>query len=196
MPGGNPNPSTIPHMTNRFRSITVAAALLVPALATAQSTTKAFGTSSRIFNVGILTGGDYEGFGIGASFEKGVYEFTPSLTLGLGAFAGFVKGDVGQSNGFEYNVTQIPVMAIGNVHLAIPSQPNLDVYGGLSLGIVRFSSSFDGAAPTGFDDASSSDLGLGIQVGARYAFTPKVTAFGQLGVNDIPLLYAGLSFNF
>lgn len=183
-------------MTNRFRSLAVAAALLVPALATAQSSSPAFSKASRIFNVGLLTGGDYEGFGAGISFEKGAYEFSPTLSLGLGASVGFLRGDVGLSNSFEYNVTQIPIMAIGNVHLALPSQPKLDLYGGLSLGVVRTSVSYDGTAPNTFDGASDSDLGVGIQIGARYAFTPRVTGFGQLGANDIPLLYAGFSFNF
>jgi len=189
-------------MNNRFRTFAVAAALLIPSIAFAQSTststsTRPFGLGSRIASVGILTGGDYEGFGIGGSFEVGVKELTPTLSLGVGAFAGFVRGDLGFNFG---NVTQIPVMAIGNVHLDIPSLPKLDLYGGLSLGILRTSLSvdFDDDEFGGFGDGSLSntELGLGIQVGARYAFTPRAMGFAQLGVNDIPLLYAGLSFKF
>jgi len=187
-------------MTKRFRTLAAAATMLLPTVAFAQATstsTNAFGKGSRIASVGILTGGDYEGFGVGGSFEVGVKELTSTLSLGVGAFAGIVRGDVGFSSAFNYNITQIPVMAIGNVHLALPSQPKLDLYGGLSLGIVRTSLSFDGSAPLGFGlDDSNSDIGLGIQVGGRYAFTPRAMGFAQLGVNDIPLLYAGLSFKF
>ena len=163
----------------------------------AQATSsRAFGKGSRIASVGILTGGDYEGFGAGGSFEVAVKEFTPTLSLGVGAFAGIVRGDVGFSSVFNYTITQIPVMAIGNVHLSLPSQPKLDLYGGLSLGIVRTSFSFDGNAPGLFDSASNSDTGLGIQIGARYAFTPRAMGFAQLGANDIPLFYGGLSLKF
>jgi len=183
------------YMTNRFRSVAIAAALLVPTVAFSQASTRPFGQGSRIASVGVLTGGDYEGLGLGGSFEVGVKEFTPTLSLGVGAFAGYVRGDLGFGLG---NVTQIPVMAIGNVHLAIPSQPKLDLYGGLSLGLLRTSVSFDDGDTGLFGDEtlSNSDLGLGIQVGGRYAFTPRAMGFVQLGVNDIPLLYAGLSVKF
>ena len=185
-------------MTHRFRTLAIAAALLLPSVAFAQmASTRSFGQGSRILSVGVLTGGDYEGFGGGASFEVGVLEFTPALSLGIGAFAGFVKGDVGFTSAFNYNLTQIPVMGIGNLHLAIASQPKLDLYAGLSAGIIRTSVSYDGNAPGSFGLAdSNSDFGLGIQVGARYAFTERAMGFAQIGANDIPLLYAGLSFKF
>ncbi|HYW31309.1 MAG TPA: outer membrane beta-barrel protein [Gemmatimonas sp.] len=184
-------------MTNRFRTFAIAAAMLLPSVAFAQEAARPFGKGSRIASVGILTGGDYEGFGVGGSFEVGVMDLTPTLSLGIGAFAGFVRGDVGFSPTFDYTITQIPIMAIGNVHLALPSQPKLDLYGGLSLGINRYSYDYEGNAPGTFDESDSdSEVGLGIQVGARYAFTPRAMGFAQLGANDIPLLYAGFSFKF
>ena len=87
-------------------------------------------------------------------------------------------------------------MSIGNVHLSLPSQPTLDLYGGLSLGIVCTSFSFDGNAPGLFDSASNSDTGLGMQIGAQYALTPRAMGFAQLGAYDIPLLYGGVWFKF
>jgi len=183
-------------MTNRFRSFAVAVAMLVPTVAFAQAkSTRLFGQGSHVASVGLLTGGDYEGFGVGGSFEVGVRDLTSTLSLGVGAFAGIVRGDVVHA-GFDNPLTQIPVMAIGNVHLALPSQPKLDLYGGLSLCIVRTQFPFDGKAPNFFDEDSYTNVGLGIQVGARYAFTPRAMGFAQLGANDIPLLYAGLSFKF
>ena len=67
---------------------------------------------------------------------------------------------VGFPSVFDYTITPIPIapipiMSIGNVHLSSPSQPNLDLYGGLSLGIVCTSFSFDGNAPGLFDSASN-----------------------------------------
>ena len=186
-------------MTHRFRTLALAAAMLLPSVGFAQAaaTTNPFGRGSRIGSVGILTGGDYEGFGVGGSFEVGVTDFTPTLSLGIGAFAGFVRGDVGFTPGFDYTFTQIPIMGIGNVHLAIPSQPKLDLFAGVSIGIIRTSVDYEGDAPGSFSlSDSDSDVGFGIQVGARYAFTPRAMGFAQLGANDIPLLYAGLSFKF
>ena len=172
--------------------------MLLPSVAFAQTaSTRPFGQGSRILSVGVLTGGDYEGFGAGASFEVGVAEFTPTLSLGVGAFAGYVKGDVGFSSLFNYNLTQMPIMGIGNVHLAIASQPKLDLYAGISAGIIRTSIDYEGTAPGTFGlEDSNSDFGIGFQVGARYAFTDRAMGFAQLGASDIPLLYAGLSFRF
>jgi hypothetical protein len=185
-------------MTHRFRTLALAAAMLLPSVSFAQAaTTRPFGQGSRQLSVGILTGGDYEGFGAGASFEVGVAEFTPTLSLGIGAFAGFVRGDVGFTPGFDYTFTQIPIMGIGNVHLALPAQPKLDLFAGVSIGIIRTSVDYEGDAPGSFSlSDSDSDVGFGIQVGARYAFTERAMGFAQLGANDIPLLYAGLSFKF
>ena len=87
-------------------------------------------------------------------------------------------------------------MSIGNVHLSSPSQPNLDLYGGLSLGIVCTRFSFDGNAPGLFDSASNSDTGLSMQIGARHALTPRAMGFAQLGAYDIPRLYGGVWFKF
>lgn len=195
------SPFSQTHMTSRFFSLAAAAVLLVSGTASAQqASTGAFGKGSKILSVGVLAGGDYEGFGVGGSFEVGVIDFTPSLSLGVGAFAGVVRDNVDYGFGTfggEYTLTSIPVMAIGNVHLGIASQPKLDLFGGVSLGIIASRFSYDDNTPSGFtQSANDSDVGLGIQVGARYNFTSSITGMAQLGVNDIPLLYAGLSFRF
>ena len=184
-------------MINRFRALTAAAALmLVPAVASAQAaSTPAFGKGSRVLSLGIMTGGDYEGFGAGGSFEIGTHQLTNTLTLGLGGMVGFVR-DSESGFGADFSVTQIPIMAIGNVHLALPSQPKLDLYGGVSLGIISARVSYDSPVAGVDGSASESDFGVGIQVGARYAATERMQVFGQLGVNDIPLLFAGVSFKF
>lgn len=184
-------------MINRFRAFSAAAAMmLVPAIASAQApSTPAFGKGSRVLSLGVMTGGDYEGFGAGGSFEVGTHTLTNTLTLGLGGMVGFVRDSENSGVlGGEFSVTQIPIMAIGNVHLALPNQPKLDLYGGVSLGIISARVSYDSDIAGVDDSASESDFGIGIQVGARYAATPRFQLFGQLGVNDIPLLFAGVSF--
>ena len=185
-------------MTYRFSSVAVAASLLVPWMATAQPASRPFDRNSRIISVGILTGGDYEGLGAGGSFEVGTYDFTPGLSLGLGGFAGFVRDDVNPVAFPAYTQTQIPIMAIGNIHLSFASQPKLDLYSGLSLGVVNVRTDYGSRTPPlGVEKSrSDSDLGVGVQIGARYFFTPNITGFGQLGASKVPLLYTGFSFNF
>jgi opacity protein-like surface antigen len=180
-------------MTHRFRTLALAAAMLLPVVSHAQAaaTTNFFGRGTRIASLGIMTGGDYEGFGGGGSFEIGVINFTPTLSLGVGGMIGYLSESEG-----GFSVSAMPIMAIGNVHLALPAQPKLDLYGGLSIGVVRVSSDVCDALPGIPCDADSSDSGLGLQVGARYAMTPRASLMGQLGFSDIPLLYAGVSFKF
>lgn len=185
-------------MTYRLRSLAAVAALLLPCIATAQSTPRRFDRTSRILSVGLLTGGDYEGLGVGGSFEVGAYDFTPSLSLGLGGFAGFVRDDVAPVADPSYTQTSIPIMAMGNVHLALASVPKLDLYGGLSLGVVSVTTDYRDRTPPDNVEKSrrDSDLGVGLQLGARYAFSPRVIGFGQLGASKVPLLFTGFSFNF
>jgi hypothetical protein len=77
------------------------------------------------------------------------------------------------------------------VHYAIPSLPALDLFGGLSLGIAR--TSVDGLLGT---DVSNSETVLGINLGGRYMFTPKLGGFAQLGLADAPELFLGVSIKF
>ncbi|MEO7521383.1 MAG: outer membrane beta-barrel protein [Gemmatimonas sp.] len=178
-------------MTNRVRTLAVAAAMLLPTVSFAQDSARPFGQGSRLLSLGIMTGGDYDGFGGGASFEVGVINFTPALSLGVGGMIGYLRESEGR-----FSVSAMPIMAIGNVHLALPAQPKLDLYGGLSIGVVRVSSDGCDALPGIPCDDSRSDSGLGLQIGARYAMTPRASLMGQLGFSDIPLLYAGVSFKF
>jgi uncharacterized protein YraI len=160
----------------------------------------AFGVGSKLLSVGLTGGGAANyGLGIGAQYEVGFKELSPALTLGIGATVGYSTRsfDYGVFGGtrYSYNWTTIPVGAIGNVHWKIPSQPKLDLYGGLSLGYAfySFSSDFDG-----FDSGSvsgTSDLLLGLNVGARYQFAPKFQGMMQLsGGDNLSLYQIGLSF--
>ena len=170
-----------------------AAALALPAVVGAQSSAS-FGKGTKVLSLGVMAGGDYEGFGGGASVEVGVLEFTPKIKLGVGGMIGFVRSSEG-GLGFDYSFTQVPVMAIGNVHFEVPNQPKLDLYAGASVGIVRVSYSGDFAGIPGIG-GSTSDTGFGIQGGARYGIGDKMSLMGQVGIGDIPLLYAGVSFKF
>lgn len=174
--------------------MTVAALIAAPAQQVAAQ--DGFMKGSKILSLGVMTGGDYEGLGGGASFEVGILDIAPKVKLGVGGLFGYLRDseNVGLA---EYTLTQMPIMAIGNVHFELPNQPKLDLYAGASIGIIRVSYSGDFAGIPGLSSsASDSDSGFGIQGGARYGVGEKLSVMGQVGVGDIPLLFAGISLKF
>jgi hypothetical protein len=180
------------HMTRLARCLAaavVAAAVLPFASAHAQKSGAAAGsgvftTGTSIVSVGLLT----DPTGIGGSYEYGLRQLAPGWTLGVGGTLGFQS-----RSSFGVDATTIWALGNANVHYAIPNVPELDVYGGLSLGIVR--TSVDSPSP-GLSGVSDSDVALGINLGGRYMFTPKLGAFLQLGVADAPEIFLGVSFKF
>jgi hypothetical protein len=166
-------------------------AAVIPAVASAQKAAMAggevFGKGTKLVSVGLLAGGDgYPDFGFGGAFEYGLLDITPKIKLGIGGSAGYMT---------ESSVTAIPVYGVGNLHFSIPNQPKLDLYAGASVGITRFSIDLPSGLG-GLVDNSTTDSGIGIQGGARYAATKSLLLHAQLGLVDIPLLTAGVSFKF
>ncbi|BAH37194.1 MAG TPA: hypothetical protein DGD08_00205 [Gemmatimonas aurantiaca] len=177
-------------MIARFARFAAAAALVaaLPLTASAQ-----FAKGDRIATVNFMTGGDYDGAGFGGQAEWGLLPIGKA-TLGVGAFVGYVS-DKQTFGSAEYKMSAIPVMAVGNIHFPIASQPKLDVYAGASVGFIR--ASWDTNVPSSFGiDDSNTDSGFGIQGGARYWVGSKLGINGQIGFGDIPLIHAGLSFKF
>lgn len=175
---------------------TMAVAVLIAAPVQQASAQDAgsFQKGTKILSLGVMAGGDYEGIGGGASFEVGILEIAPKIKLGVGGLFGYVRDS--ESFGLsDYTFTQMPIMAIGNVHFEVPSQPKLDLYAGASVGIIRVSYDGNFAGIPGID-GSDSDTGFGIQGGIRYNLSGKTSVMGQIGVGDIPLIFAGVSFKF
>jgi opacity protein-like surface antigen len=190
-------------------------ALCVPVLLSAQQAMSNFRTGSKIASVGILTGGNYDGFGVGGTIEFGAISFNKNVHLGLGGSLGYVRNSEGSGSN-SVTASVIPAMAIGNIHFSPASQPKLDLYAGVSAGLLYGRVSSDviiderrattenpsvmlstrrvGAARR--ESVSDTDFGFGIQAGAHFALTSSVSAMAQLGIEDVPLLYAGVSFRF
>lgn len=172
-------------------TMAVAALLAAP---THEAAAQAFQKGSKVLSLGVMAGGDYEGFGGGGSFEVGILEIAPKIKLGVGGLIGYVRDS--ESFGLsDYTLSVMPIMAIGNVHFEVPNQPKLDLYAGASAGIIRVSYSGDFVGIPGVS-ASDSDTGFGIQGGIRYGVNDKTSLMGQIGFGDIPLLFAGVSFKF
>ena len=184
-----------PPMRKFVRSLALVAGLAAPlSIASAQG---GFGVGSKLFSVGLLGGSTGYGLGAGAAFEVGIKDFTPEVSLGIGGFAGFTQKTVNYgvvASNYSYTLRSIPVAAIGNVHYKIKDQPKLDLYGGLNLGFVKYSYS---SSVTGFnsDNLGSSDVALGLNVGARYDLTSSVAGLLQLsGGSNFPLYFVGVTF--
>jgi len=173
-------------MTKTFRTFALAlvAAAVIPA-ASASAQDAAFGKGTKLVNLGIVTGPT--GFGAGA--EVGLLELAPNITLGVGGT--FVYQS---QSSFGADVSTTWIVGNANVHYAIPSLPQLDLFGGLSLGIAR--SSVDVPGLGGLGSGSSSTTVVGVNLGGRYMFTDKLGGFAQLGLADAPELFLGLSIKF
>jgi hypothetical protein len=133
----------------------------------------------------------------GTSFQiNGEYFFTDKLSIG--PYLGFTRYTYRYRNPFvnyNYDYTFVDFGARGSYHFSELfgiTNENLDIYGGASLGFVV--SNYDGPGD-GFDDPYGSTVRGGIHAGARYFFTPKFAAYGELGVGYAPLAL-GVTFKF
>ena len=168
--------------TLRTLSLALVAAAALP-FASASAQDAAFGKGTKLVNLGIVT--DPTGFGAGV--EVGILELAPNITLGVGGTFAYQSQSV---LGADFSTTWI--VGNANVHYAIPSLPQLDLFGGVSLGIAR--TSFDESI-LGVDGSDSQSV-FGVNLGGRYMFTPKLGAFAQLGLADAPELFLGLTIKF
>ncbi len=178
-------------MTARFARLAAAAAFVAALPLTASAQDKPFSKGDRVVSASFMTGGDYDGTGFGGQVEFGLLPIGKT-TLGIGGFAGFQRDSEGTGI-YKATATVVPIMAVGNLHFPIASQPKLDVYAGASIGFIRASVSVDGVGAVG-GKASNTDSGFGIQGGARYWMSSSLGVNAQVGFGDIPLIQAGISF--
>ncbi len=170
--------------TLRPLALALAAAATLPlSTATAQG---AFTPGSKVVSVGLLSDA---GTGVGGAFEYSLTELSPNVRLGVGAFLGYFTESVGADS-----YSAVPILATGNVHLALSELPALDLFAGISLGVVQYV--YRDEMPGVRVDDTVQDAVAGFNIGARYYLTPTVGAFGQLGIGDVPEFFVGLSLKF
>lgn len=181
-------------MTRILRRTLVALAFAVPFAASAQTTTEA-PAGDRAFAVGMNLVGPSIGFGgiepydfaIGGRFERG-FRALPTLgngMLGLGVDLDFLNySESGASSriiGITPNVSY---------HLHIATQPKLDPYAGIGLGIFMVNVDVEG-----FGSASDTEFEPVFKAGARYWFSP--TLAGQAEFNsELASINLGAMFKF
>lgn len=184
-------------MTKRTRAAVFAATLaLIPALAFAQKggSGDQFSKGSMALSVGFLAGEQNAGgVGVGGSFEVGIVQAIPHLSIGIGGMIGYINYS-GYSCGFGDcgSETIIPVAVIANAHYQIESVPKLDVYAGPTVGIAHWSFSCDGCG--GFRTSHSESM-VGVHAGASWNFAPRVSANAQVAAGTwLPTLQIGVLF--
>lgn len=185
MPAFHPPPESLPERTmpvsrTRHLVVTFAALLLMNGL-TAPSVAQSQGFVTGAIYAGprIWTGNLNGATAIGVQAEKGLTapgKYGPGvISAGLGV--DWYSWDFTYPGG-RYEYTVVPIQAFSNYHFVVKSQPKLDPYAGLALVY-----SVVNATVTGVGSASASASGTDIagQVGARWFFTEKFAAQGQLG---------------
>lgn len=200
-----------------FNKVLATCALALLTIAPNKSQAQAFGVGDNVFGVGVGIGGTYNygwrgaGFSrspiINAQFEHGLMELGDGV-LGIGAMLGYstAKYDyLSLGYNHKYRFSSMLVAARGTWHYNDWHGDNrLDTYAAVALGLYFHSSNFKyahtGNAPfvaSAFRDYSSTSTSgyFGVQVGARYWFTPKVSAYAELGY-AMSWLQAGVAFKF
>lgn len=185
-------------MFNRVRAVAVAAALAVPAIASAQD--RQFDVGTKLLNVGLIVGSEsYGSIGAGGGLEVGFKNISDQVILGIGGSIGFARSTYDGIGAFGYSSTVIPVLGFVHGHYQLKEVPKLDLYAGPAVGVSMYRFSYDnGYCGTGIDcSANNSDPAIGVQAGARWALTPKVLGWAQVsGGSNLPFLNAGVSFKF
>lgn len=142
---------------------------------------------SSFGSAGIYSSGYYgygNGFGTKAAIERGMWQLGPGvLTLGLEAGAAFSSG----RNSYKSNI--IIVAARSAYHFGW-NVPNLDTYGGVSLG-----PGFRSYDYTSINKDNKHDVIIapGIFVGGSYYFSPNIGVNVEAGY-DITMIQGGLVF--
>ena len=149
----------------------------------------------KLLNVGIGLGGGVAPSGakgippVGLSFEVGATD-----KISVGGYAGYSSAKqtiAGWGGNWEYSYQYILVGARGSYHFDF-GVDKLDPYVGAVLGYNIASAKVTGA-PAGTPTASAGGFLWGGHAGARYMFSEKIGAFGELGYG-ISYLTVGLAF--
>lgn len=145
--------------------------------------------ATRSLSLGIMALGDYEGDGAGVAVEWPVARFSPRFSLGVGGMVGMQQNTEPHGTVRFTNYT-IPVLGIGNLQYQHRPDSRLSLYGGLTAGITHVS--VRNYQPGLGLDERGTHLSVGTQIGARYRLANHMGLMAQLGVGDMPALFAGV----
>jgi hypothetical protein len=175
-----------------------------------QLNAQAFSESTKELNAGLGFGNSYYGYSyvtganytqiptIFLSYDQGTkIELGPGK-IGIGGFLGFssAKASYAYDNyEWSYSWKNTVIGGRGTYHYPVANE-KLDLYGGVSIGIWMQSYTYRDTDPFWGGSLNQnqkySNLYYAGCVGARYLFTDKIGAFGELGW-DIALLKLGVT---
>ena len=174
------------------------------------------GSTAVNLGVGLIHFGSYSGLlfsGTGysrtplinLSVERGIIDNVGPGVIAIGGIVGYRRASFDYSNslynyGYKWSSSDLFIGVRGVYHYAFSSNPKVDTYGGLTVG-VRLSSygyKYDDSYPDNLRSSASTtytNAFSGLFVGARYNFSDNLGVFGEFGY-DIALLKVGLSATF
>jgi hypothetical protein len=174
------------------------ALLFVCGFASAQTPT--FEKGDKVLNLGIGFGG-YGTWGyhpavppVSASFEVGIVDdVIDKGTIGIGGFLAYASyKETGYYGDSYWSFNRMVIGARGSLHY--PFVDKLDTYGGLMLGFNSNTWNWHGSGSERTNDGGSG-LGFSLYAGARYYFSEKFAAMGELGYG-ISYLNLGIALKF
>lgn len=136
------------------------------------------------------------GYYYGGGFAVGVTvnaEFSITDEIAIGPYFAFTRWDYGYGGG-DYAYTFVDFGARGSYHFGKLLKVNtdqFDPYAGAFLGFV--SSSYSSDYGNGYNDPYDGAVRAGIYAGARWFFSEKFGAFGEVGVGLYPIVL-GVTF--
>ena len=159
----------------------------------AQQTSTTFAKNDNVLGVGFGIGGVYgiSGFSsqsptFGMQYDRGIVELGMGGVIGVGGFVGYKsivdkKDYFGNTYKDKWNIIIIGVR--GTFHYDLFEVENLDTYGGtmIAFHVMNHKQDYPNNLYIYDNDTHSSAAYASIFAGAKYYFTPQVSAFAELG---------------
>jgi hypothetical protein len=181
--------------------------LLLAILISSSTNGQAFTRETWAANLGLGFGWYSYGYSVSSlpalsfSIEKGVWDIEDVGIISLGGAAGwkYAKYDWSYLNySYDWTWTDFIVAARGTLHPSFVDIEDVDLYGGLALGMrfetYKYFSVLSNNEPVEFTDNNINPL-IAIYVGGRYYFSDQFGIFGELGYG-LGYLTIGASYKF
>ncbi len=168
-------------MKNIFKSLCLVAMIFSASFASGQAR---YDKGDLLLNAGIGLGYYYAG-GVPLLVSG---EWAVNDVITVGPYFGYTSYSYNYGAGYRFKYTFLDIGARGSYHFSELFEirdEKVDIYGGLSLGVLV--SSYSGEGFAGYSDPYSGGVRVGLHIGARYFFTEKVAGYGELGYGVAPL---------
>jgi hypothetical protein len=160
-----------------------------------------FAKGDGVINLGVGLGSAYGlgtgatgGIGLNGSLEYGVYTLKNIGVFSAGGIFAWQHASAAYYGYNDLSWNELYFAARAAFHLTMLEVDNLDVYGGVSIGIRSHSEPYLDNSNHWVNKYAVDPFG-GVFVGGRWYFTPGFGVFSELGY-DVSWFKAGVSFRF